>query len=311
LVLVVLTSLTLITLDSRSGRTGPIGVVGRVAHAVVSPLQRATSSIASPIGDWWSGVTDSGNLKRENRKLRAQITDLQNQQRQAEVALAQDAELKRLLGLQLLPNARGVTARVIDRDPGNFESTLTIDRGQEHGIEKDMAVVSSGGVVGHVIDSWHGGAKVRVLTDPESAIAVRTVALHSGTGIAQGRLGSRELTVADFPAGAVVHKGDTVVTADLENSIFPPDLVVGTVTSVDEKAAGLGSIVQIRPSVDFDAIQFVEVLRWVPGQGPVVAPTTTTTTTTPGATTTTTPGETTTTNPDSTTTSAGTTTSGP
>ena len=38
-----------------------------------------------------------------------------------------------------------------------------------------MAVVSSDGVVGHVIDSWHGGAKVRVLTDPESAIAVRTI----------------------------------------------------------------------------------------------------------------------------------------
>ena len=32
-------------------------------------------SIASPIGDWWSGVTDSGNLKRENRRLR-QKTDM-------------------------------------------------------------------------------------------------------------------------------------------------------------------------------------------------------------------------------------------
>jgi len=191
LVLVVLTSLTLITLDSRSGRTGPVGIIGRVAHAIVSPVQRATSSIASPIGDWWSGVTDSGNLKQENRKLRAQVTELQNQQREAQVALAQDAELKALLGLPLLSNARGITARVVDRDPGNFESTLTIDRGQERGIEKDMAVVSAGGVVGHVIDSWHGGAKVRVLTDPESAIAVRTVTKHSVTGIAQGRLGSR------------------------------------------------------------------------------------------------------------------------
>jgi len=95
------------------------------------------------------------------------------------------------------------------------------------------------------------------------------------------------------------------VTADLENSVFPPDLVVGTVTSVEQKPAGLGSIVHISPSVDFDAIQFVEVLRWVPGQGPVVAPTTTTTTTTtvPGATTTTTPGATTTTTPGATTTS--------
>ena len=314
LVLVVLTSLTLITLDSRSGRTGPIGVVGRVAHTIVSPVQRATSSIASPIGDWWSGVTDSGNLKRENRKLRARDHRAPESAKGSRGCARAGRRAQGFARAPTPSQRRGVTARVIDRDPGNFESTLTIDRGQEHGIEKDMAVVSAGGVVGHVIDSWHGGAKVRVLTDPESAIAVRTVALHSGTGIAQGRLGSRELTVSDFPAGAVVHKGDTVVTADLENSVFPPDLIVGTVTNVEEKAAGLGSIVHIRPSVDFDAIQFVEVLRWVPGQGPVVAPpttTTTTTTTTPGETTTTTPGETTTTSPGETTTSGSTTTSGP
>jgi rod shape-determining protein MreC len=290
LVLVVLTSLTLITLDSRSGRTGPLGAIGRLAHTIVSPVQRATSAVATPIGDWWSGVTDSGHLKRDNRKLRATVADLQNQLRNREVVSQQDRELRDLAGLKLLPTANAITARVIDRDPGNFESTLTIDRGQESGIEKDMAVMAASGVVGHIIDSWHGGAKIRVLTDPESAIAVRTTVVHSVTGIAQGRLGSRDLAVSDFPADADVHKGYTVVTADLENSVFPPDLVVGTVSSVDRKAAGLGSVVRITPSVDFDAIQFVQVLRWVPGTGAVVAPTTTTTTstTTPGASTTTT-----------------------
>ena len=51
--------------------------------------------------------------------------------------------LKQLLGLQLLDaSARRSPARVVDRDPGNFESTITIDRGQEAGIEKGMAVVA-------------------------------------------------------------------------------------------------------------------------------------------------------------------------
>lgn len=299
LVLVVLTSLTLITLDSRNGRSGPLGAVGRVAHTIVSPVQRAMSAVATPVGDWWSGVTDSGSLKHDNRKLKALVAELRNQQIDAEVAMRQAQEIQALAGLKLLGTAHPIIARVVDRDPGNFESTLTIDRGQESGIEKDMAVMAAGGVVGHIIDSWHGGAKVRVLTDPESAIAVRTT-VNPVTGIAQGRLGSRELTVSDFAAGAKVHTGYRVVTADLENSVFPPDLVVGTVSNVDEKPAGLGTVVHITPSVDFDSVQFVDVLRWVPGQGTVVSPTTTTITTTtiPGVTTTTT---------DTTTTTSGTT----
>jgi rod shape-determining protein MreC len=284
LALLVLTSLTLITLDSRSGRSGPLGAVGRIAHDVVSPIERATNAAAGPIGDWWSGVIDSGQLKRENRSLRAQVAELKGKQQQAVVALNENTVLHAVLGLaQTLSRGHPVPARVVNVDPGNFESTITIDRGQEAGIEKGMAVAAPDGVVGHVIASWHGGADVRLLTDPESAIAVRTLE-HPGVGIAQGEVGSRDLVASDFETSAHVKKGDTVVTADVANSLYPPDLTVGTVTGVDTQPAGLGLVVRIAPSVDFDGLDFVVVLRWVPGEGPVVPITTTTTTTTTPAT---------------------------
>src|SRR5438309_1487053 len=178
LALIVLTSFTLITLDSRSGRTGPLGAVGRAAHTVVSPVQRAVSAVARPISDWWSGVADSGHLKRENRSLRRQIAELRGGEEKAKVALQQDEDLKRLVSLgQTFASssaAKPVAARVVDRDPSNFESTIMLDRGTEAGIEDGMAVFAPDGVVGHVIDSWRGGCTVRVLTDPDSAIAVRT-----------------------------------------------------------------------------------------------------------------------------------------
>jgi rod shape-determining protein MreC len=294
LALIVLTSITLITLDSRSGRSGPLGAAGRAAHTVVSPVGRAVNAIAEPISDWWAGVSDSGHLKRENRSLRRQIAELKGQQRDADIARGADAELKELLSLGqgLDTNAKPVAARVVDRAPGNFESTITLDRGTEAGIEEGMAVLAPDGVVGHVVSAWHGGCTVRVLTDPDSAIAVRTVE-HPGIGIAQGRSGSHELTVSDFDTSAGVHRGDMVVTSDLANSVYPPDLSVGTVTHVDEQTAGLGLVVRIKPYVDFDGLDFVMVLRWVPGEGPVV-PIATTTTTQP---TTTTSTSTTTTSP--------------
>jgi len=279
LALIVLTSITLITLDNRSGRTGPLGAAGRAAHTVVSPVADAVSAIARPISDWWSGVTDSGHLKRENRALRREIAELKGGQQNAVNAVKADTDLKRLLflGEGLDAKAKPVAARVIGRDPGNFESTIMLDRGTESGIEVDMAVVAPDGVVGHVVNSLHGGCSVRVLTDAASAIAVRTTT-HPVTGIAQGHTGSRELTVADFDTTDNVHRGDVVVTADLANSVYPPDLPVGTVTRVDKQSAGLGSVVHVAPFVDFDALEFVMVLRWVPGEGPAGTIATTTTT---------------------------------
>src|SRR4029078_10075464 len=116
LALIVLTSITLITLDSRSGRSGPLGAAGRAAHAVVSPIGGAVSAVAQPVSDWWSGVTDSSGLKKENRRLRREIAELRGHQQDAAVALKEDARLRSLLSLAqgLGNNAQPVVARAVD-----------------------------------------------------------------------------------------------------------------------------------------------------------------------------------------------------
>jgi rod shape-determining protein MreC len=290
LALVVLTAVTLITLDTRSGRSGPLGAVGRLAHTIVSPIEGAISSVTRPVGDWWSGMIDSGSIKEENRDLRKRLAELEGADQKAAIATQLNDELQAQVDLRakLLETADPVTARVIDRDPGNFESTLTIDRGTRDQVAEGMPVIAPDGVVGHVIEVWRNGAKVRVLTDADSAIAVRPI-FHPVTGIAQGRAGSDEIVVDDFGVDAKVAKGDKVVTANIANSLYPPDLPVGTVTGVDDESTGLGTSARIAPFVDFGELQFVQVLRWVPGQGPVETTTTTSTTTTtvPGASTTT------------------------
>ena len=49
---------------------------------------------------------------------------------------------------------------------------------------------------------------------------------------------------------------------------------------VEQQPAGLGTTVRVEPYSQFNALEFVQVLLWVPGQGPVVVTTTTSTTTT-------------------------------
>lgn len=289
LLVLVLTAVTLITLDSRGGRSGPLGALGRAAHTLVSPIQGAVDSVATPISDWWHGVTDGANLKRDNRKLREQLAIAQGAERAAQRALAENEDLKKLLGLNSLLNVKRVNARIVGRDTGNFDSSLTLDHGTESGIARDMPVVGPDGyLVGTVIDVGRNFAKVRVLTDPVFAVGVRAPQ-HPGsgaaTGTASGQRGSRDLLVDDFDPQAKVLRGDQIVTSPLSTK-FPPDLLVGSVTKVVDLPGGFSRNVYVRPYVDLGALEDVSVLFWLQGQGPVVKTTTTTTATTSSTTTT-------------------------
>ncbi len=296
LLVIVLTAVTLITLDTRGGRSGPLGALGRAAHTVVSPIQGAVESVTSPISDWWHGVTDGGHLKRENRKLREQLSVAEGKEHAAQQAIDENENLKKLLGLNSTLNVKRVNARIVARDTGNFDSSLWLDHGTESGITRDMPVVGPDGyLVGSVIDVGRNFAKVRVLTDPVFAVGVRTPKhppADAATGTATGQNGSRELLVEDFNAQAKILPGDQIVTSPLSTK-FPPDLLVGSVTKIVDLPGGFSRNVFVKPYVDLGGLENVAVLLWVQGQGDVVITTTTTSTTT--TTTTTVPGATSTT----------------
>jgi len=309
LIIVVLTALTLITLDTRHGRTGVIGTLGRGAHTVVSPVERAVDSIASPISDWWHGLTQGAHLRSENRRLKEQIAQLQGKQHDAEIAISDDAELKRMLGLLNILTVKSVTGTVIGRDQGNFSPTLEIDRGSSSGIAKGMTAIAPDGLVGQVIDVGSQTATIRVLTDPLFNVGVQTLSRRGAlpaTAAASGQVASNELE-ATFQSPDVVRVGDLVRTAP-SSVTFPPGIPVGRISTLVQPPDTNALNTTITPFVDIDALQHVTVLLWVYGQNPNVYSTTTTTTTTtttptvPGATTTTLPGSiTTTTTPSGTT----------
>lgn len=288
LLVIILTSVTLITLDSRREDKGPLGVVARGAHTVVSPIERGVDAVADPVSDWFDGVADGGSLKDENEKLKQELAGIRDEQRRAESVLEQNRILREQADLPILDDVERHVAHVVNASPGNFEWTVTIDKGDEHGISKGMPVISEAGLVGRVLDSWRGGATILLLRDPESNVSVKV--MPTGVrGVAEGVEGSKLLKVDIDDSDVEITPGAEVFTSGLENSSFPEDISVGTVESVEKQGAGLGQTLRVKPHVDFGSLEYVTVLQWVPGKGPIYATTTTssTTTTVPEETTTT------------------------
>ncbi len=196
LILLVLTAMTLITVDARGNNGGVTRTVRDSAQDAMAPVQEGVDDILSPVADWFDGVTQSADLKQENRVLRKQLADARGQAAQSSAMRRENEELKRINDLQSTSDIPGVTAQVIAGTPGNFESTITIDKGSDSGITTDMPVVTGDGLVGRVVQASGKRATVLLLTDPDSSVSVR-LEKSGGTGLANGRAGSDLLRV-DF-----------------------------------------------------------------------------------------------------------------
>lgn len=265
LVLLVLTSITLVTLDLRGGGGGPIGVVRDAARDAFAPVESGADSLFRPLGDFLDGITQSGSLKAKNQELRRRVEELEGELARARGLDRENRVLRRLLDLGFVDETQTVAAKVVSFAPGNFEWTVTIDRGTRHGVGEDMPVVSGEGLVGRVTDVSDSRAKILLLTDPRMSVGIR-LAGSGETGVTQGLAGKDVLQVDLIDPDTPVSEDELVVTSGLQQARFPPGLPVGTVVSVSTRRGALQKDLRVAPLADLDRLEFVEVLRWRNGR---------------------------------------------
>jgi len=165
---VVVVSLLAIVLSQRQA----LDPVQNMSLTVTAPVASGLRDAARPVDDLFKGVTDRGDVVRENRDLREQIDQLQN-----DLAARQDAEqrvreLEEALGVkQGRPEDQLLAANVVAEDTSGLKRMIAIDRGLNDGVDEGMVVLSRGGsLVGTVSRAFEDFAWVRLITDPESAV---------------------------------------------------------------------------------------------------------------------------------------------
>lgn len=259
--LLVLTAITLITLDQRGAGGGLIGSARDSARDAIAPVQSAVDDAVRPVGDWWDGVSNGASLKTENAHLRKELADARSKARSAEPALRENEELKRLTQLPFLGGIPAVATQIISASPGNFESSVELDKGTDDGIAVGQAVVAGKGLVGRITSASKRRSTVLLLTDPASEVGVR-LAASLATGVAKGRAGSNLLTLDFVSPDVDVKRGELVSTAGLQNALFPAGLPVARVVSVEKSPSDLDQKITLRPLVNVGRLEFLDVLRW-------------------------------------------------
>ncbi len=253
-------SIVVITLDFRQDSTGPLDRAKDISSAIVTPIQRGITAIFSPVGNFFSSLRDLSNLQEENTELRTQAEVMEQRVKEADAILVENERLLELQGLdESYPTMDRLSARVIGRPPANYKWAVTIDKGSADGIESDMAVIDPDGLVGKVIRVDDNTATILLLIDPQANAKAR-IKGEAYAGAVGGNGASEPLTLAFIDTEADVEVGDEVVTAGYDQGVYPPNIPIGTVSSVESQEAALEQEIDVEPYVDFTTLDFVQVI---------------------------------------------------
>lgn len=152
-----------------------------------------------------------------------------------------------------------VTARVIARSPNNWYKTLTINKGSQQGIIKDMAVISPDGLVGRIESVNDNSAQVILITDREVAVGAILQRTRETNGIVEGRDDSSLLGMENIPYYSEIRKGDRVITSGL-SEYYPKGILIGTIKQIKREPGGLLLSAEVTPGVEFDKLEEVLVV---------------------------------------------------
>ena len=210
---------------------------------------------------WLKGVGERyiflTRVQQENQGLKRLVSNLREENNRFREAILAEERLKKLYPLQAKYSPNALIAQIFAWDPSSWFKTVLVDKGENDGVAKDMAVVAADGVVGRVIEVSKNTAKVLLITDPNSAVDV-IVQRSRSQGIMEGKV--EEACILKYVQKSDdVQVGDTVITSGL-GGIFPKGLVTGLVTRVERKRPGIFQYIEVTPTVDFSRLEEVLIL---------------------------------------------------
>jgi rod shape-determining protein MreC len=264
LALLIVGSFVLLTITYGQGSNG----VQRGFSAIFSPVQSVADRALKPARDLVNWFDQTFDARGENSKLRSELQEARKQAIGADAALAENAQLHKLLKLDrggAIPSGYDpVTGRVIARSPSVWFADVTVDVGSDDGVEVDDPVVNGDGLIGTVAAVTGGTASVTLIADHSSAVSAKVVPLGV-QGVVRPNVGDPGDLILDFIDSAKhVHKGQAVVTAGWRGqgieSRFPPNLPIGEVVKASIVEQEAQQQVHIRPFADLRDLDLVQVL---------------------------------------------------
>ena len=234
-------------------------------NTVASPFRAVSTSVANWISDKRNYYEDTTALKEENEALKRQIAEMEAAVRQGETDSQENAFLRKLLDLrkQRRDLSDFETATVMERSVTNWTSSLTLNKGSVHGVEVgDCVIDGRGNLVGRISEAGYDWSTVLTVVDTDTSLGARVYRTQD-IGIANGDfalMGECLLRLDSLPVSCQLLEGDLIVTSGL-GGYLPPDLVIGSVTSLQADDSDTAVYAVLTPAAELDSLTEVCIIK--------------------------------------------------
>jgi rod shape-determining protein MreC len=231
-----------------------------------APIQGFISGLGLSTVDFFQGIFAFRNLQQENKELKQELAGRENLRYLVLELQKENYRLRKMLDFKEHSAYELLPAEVIARDPSNWFETMTINRGSLHGVKKNMAVITSEGLVGNIQRVTPASSQVLLLTDSRRAVSAMVMRSREpgDIGIMEGSSGeSVFLRFSNLPPEANIQPGDAIISSGL-GGIFPKGLVIGTVLETGLDQYGLLQQALVLPAVNFNRLEEVFIVMEFP-----------------------------------------------
>lgn len=193
----------------------------------------SASRVVGTIVDKYHGVVSFFHLKRENELLMEENANLRSQ------LMSRSDELEEEYVKEVFSNQQIdiIPCKVLSNSIVLADNYLLLNKGKRDGIEPQMGVFSSVGVVGIIIEVGENYSTVMSLLHRQTRISAGIANTgFFGTMVRKG-VDPFHMRIEDIPAHALVEVGDTIITSGYSN-IFPTKVPIGIVSQINEPIEG-------------------------------------------------------------------------
>lgn len=250
-------------------RSESVSGVQSVAKSVLMPMQEGLNKTGSAIVDVVTNVESLRKAQKENKELKEQVMQLQQ-----EISLMQQDkyeidEYRELFDLSNQYEDYEMTgANVIAKDSGNWFHSFIIDKGTNDGLAEDMAVLAQGGLAGIITSVGPSSARVMSIIDDDSNITAMSMSTKERCMVS-GDLELYEdgrLRIMYVEKDASISEGDKIVTSNISTK-YLPGLMIGYVDRIETDANNMTKSGTIIPYVDFSHLDTVLVITTLKNNG--------------------------------------------
>lgn len=233
-----------------------------VVSVVVVPIQKGMNNIGMWLSEKYDTLQEIGIVMDENKELQSKVdllTEENNQLKQNTYELERLRELYELD--QKYAGYDKIGARVIGTTTDNWSSSFKIDKGTDDGIEVDMNVIASGGLVGIVSETGPNYAIVKTITEDSSKVSAMLIDSNE-TCIVKGDIqlmDSGLIHLQYLKNNVTVRNGDKVVTSNISDK-YLEGILIGYVKDVTMDSNNLTQSGYLVPAVDFSNLQEVLII---------------------------------------------------